>query len=178
VSTSGPTKQLLVDTACPGTGIGYGYQTGPQTVVVVADGPWTLHVEQQVDAPLEQAPLAATIAPGSTVALTGAFYGIDQQGQGRVTIYRLADGTYAMRLTNFYVTPNSDLEIRLSRLRSPHTTGDYMSNPSVHLVALPITAGSLNLAVPIALNPTSYGSVVIWCERLVTAYAAATLEPG
>lgn len=178
VRTTTASQLPLVNAGCPGTGVSYGVVTGRQTVAVSADGPWTLKVAQEVDTPLDQAPLATMTAPGATIALGGAFYGIDQQGQGRVTVYRLANGTYALRLSNFYVTPNSDLEIRLSPLHSPHTTGDYTSNPSVHVAALPITAGSMNFSIPIGVNPTLYGSVVIWCERLLSAYAAATLGTG
>lgn len=178
VHPSAPSSPSLVDSACPGAGVKYEVATGRQMITVVDSGPWKLKVEQEVDAPLEQPSLAAMTAPGARIAMSGLLYGIDQQGQGRVAIYRLADGTYALRLSNFYVTPNSDLEIRLSPLRAPHTTGDYTSNPSVHVAALPITAGSMNFAMPTGLNPTLYGSVVIWCQRLLSAYAGASLSTG
>jgi hypothetical protein len=43
---------------------------------------------------------------------------------------------------------------------------------------LDITAGSTNLAVPDTVDPSQFRSVVIWCERLHSAYAAASLTPG
>ena len=55
---------------------------------------------------------------------TGTFYRIDQFGDGTVTIYRLANGSYALRLENFYVTPNTDLEVQLNSLEAPHSTDE------------------------------------------------------
>lgn len=53
-------------------------------------------------------------APGAATVATGSFYNIDRTGTGNVTIYRQADGRYSLRLDDFFVSPNSDLEIRLS----------------------------------------------------------------
>jgi hypothetical protein len=58
----------------------------------------------------------------------GSFYGIDQKSVGRITIYRLASGRYALRLSNFCVSPNVDLQLRFDPLRVPHSTHQYMAN--------------------------------------------------
>jgi hypothetical protein len=113
--------------------------------------------------------------PGSAVAFVGSFYGIDQQAQGSFRLYRLATGGYAVRVQDFYVTPNTDLEIRLSTAPRPRTTGDYLDSSSAFVAALPITAGSMNFMVPAGLDPHGYQSVVIWCERQASAYAGAPL---
>lgn len=143
---------------------------------VVADGAWTVRVEQQVDVPLVEPPLPAMSAAGSEITATGSFYRIDQVGRGRLTIHRLANGRYALRLRNFYVTANIDLEIRFHPLRKPRTTRQYLSRPSKLVAPLDVTTGSMNFRVPAGIDPRRYGSVVIWCPLITSAYAAATLD--
>ncbi len=167
----------LVDVACPGSGIGYATTTGATSVQVNADGPWRLQIDQQVDVPLEEAPLPTMTAPGASATATGAFYRVDQVSTGTVTIYRLPDATSALRLDGFYVTPNTDLEVRLSPMPAPHSTDEFTTAPSVLVANLDVTAGSLNFAVPPGVNPAQYRSVVLWCDRLQSVYAAASLVP-
>lgn len=143
---------------------------------VQADGPWTARVEQQVDVPLVEPPLAAMSAAGASTVATGDFYRIDQVGRGRVIVYRLADGRYALRLRDFYVSANIDLEIRFSPLRKPRTTRQYLSAPARLVAPLDVTTGSMNFVVPAGADPRRYRSVVIWCPLITSAYAAATLE--
>ncbi len=116
-------------------------------------------------------------APGTAVVRAGTFNRIDQTGTGRVAVYRTAAGGYAMRLTDFYVTPNVDLEIRLSPLKAPHSTRQFLATRSVLVAPLDVTTGSLNFIVPRGVDPTLYRSVVIWCPLITSAYAAATLKP-
>jgi len=167
----------VVDAGCPGADIGYATTKGSVTLTVTATGPWRLQVDQQVDLPLDEQPLPAMTAPGATTVSAGDFYRIDQVGQGMVKVYRLADGTDALRLENFYVSPNTDLEIRLSPLPAPHSTDEFTAAPSASVASLDVTAGSMNFTVPSSVKPSSYRSVVIWCERLHSAYAAASLKP-
>lgn len=168
----------LVDAACPGTGTGYATRTGATSLAISADGPWQVQVDQQVDVPLVEAPLAAMTAPGAKAVATAALYGIDQSGSGRITVYHLADSSYSLRLDDFFITPNVDLEIRFSPLPAPHTTDAYLGAPSVAVAPLDVTTGSINFAVPAAVDPTRYASVVIWCPLIRSAYAAATLVPS
>ncbi len=169
----------LIAAQCPqaGTGVAFATQTGSTKLSVSAAGPWKLQVDQQVDVPLVEPPLPSMTAPGTSTAFSSGLYRIDQIGTGRMTIYRLATGRYVMRLAGFYITPNVDLEIRLSPLRSPHSTHQYLSAPSVLVAPLDITTGSLNFTVPSTVDPTKYHSVVIWCPLINSAYAAAPLTP-
>ena len=145
---------------------------------VQADGRWTARVEQQVDVPLVEPPLAAMRAPGARTVARGRFYRIDQVGRGGVTIYRLANGRYALRLDDFYVSPNIDLEITLSTLRKPRSTRQYQSAPARRVAPLDVTTGSMNFLLPAGVDPRRYRSVVIWCPIIASAYAAATLDHG
>ena len=176
--TAGSDSEPLVDEDCPGTGSGYSTATGATNLRVEADGPWELRIEQQIDVPLVEPPLPAMTAAGTVTQSSGSFYRMDQSVEGRVTIYRLADGGHALRLDDFFVTPNIDLEIRFSPLEAPRTNEEFMSAPSTLVAPLDITAGSMNFSVPPEVEPGDYRSVVIWCPLIDSAYAAATLTPG
>ena len=168
----------LIDARCPGKATTEAAGKIDGGLEVTADGPWQLRVEQQIDVPLDEPPLPAMTGPDAVKVATGDFYRVDQVGNGQVIIYRLPDGRHALRLQGFYVTPNIDLEIRLSPLRAPKTTREFRSAPSKLVKFLDVTAGSMNFAVPRGVDPTRYRSVVIWCEQVVSAYAAAALRPA
>lgn len=166
----------VVDAACPGADPGYGVRTGPVALQVAADGPWTMDVDQQLDVALNEPPLPALSAPGTRTVLSGSLYRVDQVGQGTVNVYRLNDGRHALRLENFFVTANVDLELRLSPLEAPRTTDQFMGAPSAFAAPLDVTTGSLNFIVPPEVDPTRYRSIVVWCPIIDSAYAAATLR--
>lgn len=176
VTAAGRAKPL-VDLACPGTTVAYATSTGAVSLRVKASSPWRLRLEQQVDVPLEEPPLPEMTAEGTTAVRTGTLYRMDQTGRGRVTFYRLADGRFVLRVDSVFVTPNVDLELRLSPLVAPRTTEEYQREPSVHVAPFDITAGSMNFAVPDGVDPAAFRSLVVWCPLIHSAYAAATLEP-
>jgi len=165
----------VVDGACPQGGVGYSSKTGPLSVQVTADGPWRLEVSQQIDVPLVEPPLPAMTAAGAKAVGAGSFYNIDKTGMGKVTLYRQADGKYSLRLDEFFVSPNADLELRLSTLDAPRSSQEFSNAQSELLVVMDVTAGSLNYAVPAGLDPTKFRSVVVWCSPVDSAYAAASL---
>lgn len=169
-------RRPVVEASCPATGTGYGVRKGPIALEVSADGPWTMGVDQQVDVPLVEAPLPVMTAATTRKASTGSLYRMDQVGTGTVDFYRLADGSHVLRLDDFFVTANVDLELRLSPLEAPRTTQQYMDAPSVWVAPLDVTTGSLNFAVPADVDPSRYRSLVVWCPIINSAYAAATLR--
>lgn len=168
----------VVDGACTAGGVGYAAQSGTVTVQVTAEGPWHLQVAQQIDAPLVEPPLPAMTAPGARAVAMGPLYNIDKTGTGTVTVYGQADGGYSVRLDDFFVSPNSDLELRLSTLDAPHSSQEVASAPWELVVVMDVTAGSLNYKVPAGIDPTKFRSVVVWCRPISSAYAAATLVPS
>lgn len=174
----GTAAAALIDAPCAGPSTTVLPRRPEGRLRVDTQGPWSARVEQQVDVPLIEPATAAMRSRTATVAGRGAFYRIDQVGQGRLTAYRLGTGRYALRLTDFFVTPNSNLVLRLSPLAHPRSTAEYRRSPSTFAARLDITSGSMNFALPAGVDPRRYRSVVIWCEEVGSAYAAATLEPA
>lgn len=163
----------VADLECPTIDVGYGVHPGPHTLQVAAEGRWHVVVEQQIDVPLEEPPLPEMT--DRNLIATSDLYGIERTGEGKVELYELPNGRFALRLEDYYVTPNVDLEIRLSPLREPHSTKRYADAPSEFAGRLDITTGSLNFMIPRGTDPTEYRSIVIWCPPLAIAYAGASL---
>ncbi len=176
VASSADGDEPLIDSICAGKTTTELNGTVEGGLQIEAEGPWSAQVDQQVDVPLVEPPLPVMSAPDTSEVATGDFYRMEQVGQGRMTIYRLPDDRYALRLSDFYVTPNVDLEIRLSPLREPETTPEYLSAPAKRVAPLPTTTGSMNFVLPEDVDLSRYRSLVIWCPPLNKAYAAATLE--
>lgn len=169
-------KRPVLDSGCPVPRPGYGISTGEVSLEVVADGPWELAVDQHVEVPLVE-PALPGMTPATAVA-SGSFYRVDQVGLGTATLYRLPDGRYALRLEDFFVTANTDLELQLSTLDQPRTTEQIRPTRSERIAFLDVTAGALNVVLPPGLDPSAYRSLVIWCEITSNAYAAARLQPA
>lgn len=166
----------MVDASCPDSGTAYSVQTGETALDVDADGSWTATLAHQIDVPLEESPTEEMQDPVTQEVGRGSFYNIDQTGRGEVVIYRLPDGRHALRLDDFFVSPNVDLEIRLSSQPRPQTTEEFDVAASAYVATLEATTGSMNFAVPDDIDPTNYESVVIWCPPVSNAYAAASLS--
>jgi hypothetical protein len=168
-------KRKLADAlSCPSDGQGFSADKGAQTLKVTTAGAWKLTVEQQVDVPLiEAAPATLTSAK---VLGTATMYNVDKVGEGTAKIYQLGDGSRTIRLENFFVTINSDLEIRLSTLAAPKSTDEVEKAPFVTVAPLKATVGSMNYDLAKDVDLTKYKSIVIWCEITRNAYAAATIK--
>lgn len=176
-SDGGAAGHALADAgACPQEGTGFSVQTGPVALRADAAGPWRAVVEQQVDVPLVEPPTPAMQAADTAVVARARLYDVDRRGEGTVTIYRTAAGAFEMRLEDFWVSPDVDLEVRLSELPAPATTAEVAAAPFEQVAFLPATSGAMNLRLPDGVDLDRYASVVIWCQPLRVAYAAATLE--
>jgi hypothetical protein len=147
------------------------------TLEVTASAPWRIEVAQRIDLPLVEPRLPATTGPGSSTVATGTFTKVDKVASGRVTIYSQADGGYSVRLDDFWVTPKSALQLRLSKAVSPRSTREYLQSDSQLLATLDVTAGSLSYPAPVGVEPADFRSVVIWSPTDNSVYAAARLEP-
>jgi len=156
-------------------GKAYATATGRFALRVTASAPWQLDIEQQVDSPFVEDPLTQMTAPGASVVVGGPMYDVDHNGKGTAKIYRLPDGTSALRLEDFFVTPTSDLQLRLSGAAAPKTTAEVAGAPFKNVGFLKATVGSMNFPLPDDVDLTQFHSLVIWCELTQNAYAAAAL---
>lgn len=167
-------KRPLADgVGCEQEGKGFAVETGRFTLKITTPATWDIRVEQQVDTPLVEAPPPG-IASAQTLGRT-TFYGVDRKGEGTAILYKMPDGTQLIRLEDFFVTVNSDLEIRMSPLAAPKTTDEIARAPFSPVAPLKATLGSMNYPVPPNVDLTKFKSIVIWCEITHNAYSAAAL---
>jgi len=175
VETTPPPRRggPLVDTACPKTGEGFSIVTGRVQLTIAATGTWKIVVDQQVDTPLDEPPLAAMAS--ARVLGQGSFYDVEKNGEGTARLYRLPDGAHALRIENLKVNENTDLFVWLDEARAPKTSEDAATAQYWVIGNLKSTIGSQNYTIPSDIPIDRVNSIVIWCQPVAIAYAAAAL---
>lgn len=163
----------VVDTACPKEDTGYSIVTGPVRMQIEATGTWKAVVDQQVDTPLDE-PLLPGMTPDRVIA-QGSFYRVEVRGEGTAKLYRLADGKRILRFENFETGENTDLFVWLSEAAKPANSEQAVTTPHVELTNLKSTIGTQNYEIPASIPTEKIKSVVIWCQPVQIAYAAAAL---
>ncbi|MFP5316854.1 MAG: DM13 domain-containing protein [Acidimicrobiia bacterium] len=164
---------LVEAPSCPLTGEGFSIVTGQVKLSVTASGPWKMIVDQQVDVPLNEPPLPAMAS--ARVVGQGEFYNVEKNGKGTARLYQLGDGTRALRFEDLEVNQNTDLFVWLNTAANPKTSRDAVSADYWVLGNLKSTVGSQNYVIPPEIPVDRVRSIVIWCEPVAIAYAAAAL---
>jgi hypothetical protein len=164
----------VVDAACPKEDAGYSIVTGPVRMSIEATGDWKAVVDQQVDTPLDE-PLLPGMTPDRVIA-SGSFYKVEVRGEGSAKLYRLPDGRRIVRFEGFATGENTDLFVWLSEAPKPTTSVQAISTPHVEIGNLKSTLGNQNYELPASIPTDKIRSVVIWCQPVAIAYAAAALS--
>ncbi|MFF7550033.1 DM13 domain-containing protein [Streptomyces canus] len=97
---------------------------------------------------------------------------------GTVQLIRLADGSHVVRLENLDTSNGPDLLVLLTD--APVKEGKagwhvFDDGKYVSLGKLKGNKGSQNYALPGGVDPSSYNSVSIWCDRFDVSFGAAEL---
>lgn len=167
-------RKLAYALSCPKGAEGFSAEKGTQTLKVTTAGEWSVDVAQQIDTALIE-PLPSGMSSAQIVA-TATVRQVDREAEGRATIYRLGDGARVLRLDDFFVARNSDLELRLSAAAAPKNTDEIAAAPFKVVAPMKATVGSMNYELPKDLDLDQFRSLVIWCEITRNAYAAADLD--
>lgn len=166
----------IVEADCPDEGEAFAIETGLVGLEVEASGPWTLAVEQQVDTAFSEPPLDG-MEEGQVLA-SGEFFGVERTGAGTATLYRLPDDRLALRFTELQTVASPDLFVWVSEAAEPTTSAAIFDTPHVNLGQVVTTLGDSNYVLPDGVLPEQVRAVVIWCDPLRIAYAAAALSPA
>jgi len=107
---------------------------------------------------------------GPTALVSGEFTGADDfhMGSGTATIYQLDDGSHVLRLEDFEVTNGPDLHVFL-------IPQDGSLDGSVDLGSLKGNIGDQNYELPVGVDITQFGSVMIYCVPFSVTFATAAL---
>jgi hypothetical protein len=110
-----------------------------------------------------------------TVA-TGTFRDADDfhLGSGTATIYDLGPEGRFVRLEDFEVTNGPDLHVLLVPHGDPTSRDDVTGY--VDLGSLKGNIGNQNYEIPAGIDPSEYGSVVIYCQPFHVLFSVASLS--
>ncbi|MFI8073668.1 DM13 domain-containing protein [Streptomyces sp. NPDC086033] len=154
--------------------------------------PWKLWQDETVEEALpgaveNSAPPAAAPSPksseqpsatGPQTLASGELISHEHATSGTVKLVRLADGSHIIRLENLDTSNGPDLRVWLTD--APVKEGKagwrvFDDGKYVSLGKLKGNKGSQNYAMPREVDPSSYNSVSIWCDRFDVSFGAAEL---
>lgn len=109
---------------------------------------------------------------------TGEFRDADNfhRGSGLATIYRLPDGSHALRLEDLRVTNGPDLHVLLSPSADPITRDEVTVDGYINLGKLKGNIGNQNYDIPAGEDVSRFKSVVIYCKPFHVVFAVAPLS--
>ncbi|MFI0452961.1 DM13 domain-containing protein [Actinomadura sp. 6N118] len=166
-------------------------------LALAAFQPWKLWVDQTADeaAPPAAAPPVSGAPTSGAPASSGAASGAAQEATaqtrevfstsswqsishgtttGKVKVYKHADGSYALRLEDLDTSNGPDLKVVLSK--GGHETQQSLSPDYRNLGTLKGNKGSSNYSIAAGVDLSQYKSVVIWCKRFDSVFAAAPIR--
>ena len=97
------------------------------------------------------------------------------KGEGKATIYKLADGQQVLRFEDFKVTNGPDLRVLLVKNANPQGRGDLDSGYE-ELGKLKGNIGNQNYTIPNSIDLDEYGSIVIYCKPFHVVFSVASLN--
>ncbi len=117
-------------------------------------------------------------ATGPRTLASGELISHEHATSGTVRLVRLDDGSHVVRLENLDTSNGPDLRVWLTD--APVKQGKagwhlFDDGKYVSLGKLKGNKGSQNYTLPSGVNPSSYSSVSIWCDRFNVSFGAAEL---
>jgi hypothetical protein len=135
--------------------------------------PEKLFINQRVQ---EAAP--ASLSAEAQPIFTGKLEGRIHATNGRATIYKAADGTRYLRLTDFATSNGPDVHVVLVRAEDRQLEQEIVKGEldRVELGTLKGNQGDQNYDLPAAADLNKYQAVAIYCETFHALFGVAKLE--
>lgn len=145
--------------------------TAPSTTTT---SPTETTLPEGTDTSTTQAPTTTTttVPSGPVEVSTGSFYGIDHSAEGTATVYE-QDGRYVLRFeddTNIQNGPDLFVWVLPTEDYEGGTPPDYLD-----LGKIKGNVGGQNYELPPEFDPDVHRTVMVWCVRFATPFAAAPL---
>ncbi|MEO6715599.1 MAG: DM13 domain-containing protein [Mycobacteriales bacterium] len=144
-----------------------------------ADSSAATAVAPGTTAPSSAAPRPAAAAPSIAAspkvaaARQGMFRSLDHKGTGTAKLLQ-TDAGYVVRFEDFNVENGPDLFVYLSEAPGDAKESAF-DDKFVSLGRLKGNQGNQNYAIPAGVDVRKYNSVVVWCKRFKSGFAAAPL---
>jgi hypothetical protein len=136
--------------------------------------PERLAVNRQVD---EAMPTATTAGSPAQTLSSGNFYSILHPTQGTATIYRFADGSRILRLTNFKTSNGPDVHLYMVADDDAKDNSTVERAGFIDLGVLKGNIGDQNYTLGPDIDLAKYRAVSVWCKRFSVNFGAAPLRP-
>ena len=136
--------------------------------------PERLFVNRKVD---ESFPTVKAVSAGSSrqALESGNFYSIMHPTNGTATIYRLADGSRVLRLTNFKTSNGPDVHIYMVAADDAKDNATVKRAGFIDLGDIKGNIGDQNYALGPDVDLAKYRAVSVWCKRFSVNFGAAPL---
>jgi hypothetical protein len=166
------TTRVIIAAAATAVAIGGWYAFRPERLFVdqvVSEGFDTTAVALSGDTVATSPATAAAIA-------AGAFHSNAHETRGMATVYRRADGSRTLRLTQFETSNGPDVRVYLVAAADVNDDATVKRAGFVELGRLKGNVGDQNYDIPASVDLSKYASVTIWCARFSVNFGTAPLN--
>lgn len=118
----------------------------------------------------------ATSNTKPTIHTKGAFKSLAHETKGFASVYRLPDGSYTLRLTDFETSNGPDVHVYLSAAEIEKGTDAIKDAGFVDLGSMKGNKGDQNYTIPAGVDLKRYTRVSIWCARFGVNFGLAPLS--
>ncbi len=108
---------------------------------------------------------------------SGTFYSILHPTEGTATIYRMADGTRVLRLTNFKTSNGPDVHVYMVAADDAKDNDSVLRAGFIDLGIIKGNIGDQNYTLGPDVDLAKYRAVSVWCKRFSFNFGAAPLTP-
>ena len=141
-----------------------------------ADAEMVMATMAKMDSEMTE-PMMDTMKEAEAVK-SGQFKDFDSfhKGEGKATLYRLADGSGVLRMEDFKGTNGPDLRVILTPHPDPASRDDVHQDGYIELGKLKGNIGSQNYPIPAETDIEGVGAVVIYCKPFRVIFSTAPLQ--
>src|SRR5690349_12269403 len=117
-----------------------------------------------------------TASAATNQLASGQFHSGAHETKGVATVFQLADGKKALRLTNFATSNGPDVHVYLVSATDAKDNAAVTTAGFVDLGSLKGNIGDQNYELPANADLAKYRAVTIWCKRFSVNFGTAPLN--
>jgi Electron transfer DM13 len=106
----------------------------------------------------------------------GKFHAVARPGTGDAYIYRLEDGSHALRLENLNIFNGSALYVYAAAADDANDSDTVLESGFLGLGPLKGNQGNHTYELPADFDPAKYRAIYVWCERFSANFATVPLQ--
>jgi hypothetical protein len=107
---------------------------------------------------------------------SGEFHAVAHPGTGDAYVYRLEDGSHALRLENLDIFNGPALYLYAVAADDANDSDTVLEAGFLDLGPLKGNQGNQTYELPAGFDPAKYRAISVWCERFAVNFATAPLR--